>query len=289
VSASDARTGSEAVWTPLELVRWTTDYFKSHGVESPRLDAEVLLAHALGARRIDLYLRFDQPLEAHERAVFRELVRRRASERVPVAYLTGSREFWSRSLRVAPGVLIPRPETEGLVQLAAKLAPRRAADIGIGSGAIALALALELPEVEITGVDVSEAALAIARENLTAHGVADRVALVAGDGLEPLTGRFDLIASNPPYVPSGELEGLAPELRHEPRVALDGGADGLDVIRALAAGAREKLVAGGHLLLEIAPDQAARTRELLAAGGAAHVEIHPDLAGRERVALARFD
>jgi release factor glutamine methyltransferase len=279
----------EAVWTPLELVRWTGEYFKTHGVESPRLDAELLLAHALGARRIDLYLRFDQPLQADERAGFRELVRRRARERVPVAYLTGTREFWSRALRVTPDVLIPRPETEVLVQLAAKLAPRRAADIGVGSGAIALALALELPELQLEGVDVSEAALAIARENLAAHGVAERVTLRYGRGLAPLQGRFDLIASNPPYVPSAELDQLAPELRHEPRIALDGGPDGLDVVRELVAGAGEKLVPGGHLLLEIGADQAERTRELLRAAGAAAVEIHPDLAGRARVALARFD
>jgi len=287
--SADAGTPAQTVWTPLELVRWTGEYFKTHGVQSPRLDAELLLAHALGARRIDLYLRFDQPLQAEERAGFRELVRRRARERVPVAYLIGTREFWSRSLRVTPDVLIPRPETEVLVQLAAKLAPRRAADIGIGSGAIALALALELPEVEIAGVDVSEAALAVARENLTAHGVAERVSLACGRGLAPLQGRFDVIVSNPPYVPSGELERLAPELRHEPRIALDGGPDGLDVIRELASTAREKLVPGGHLLLEIAADQAGRTQDLLRAGGAAAVEIHPDLTGRERVALARFD
>ena len=279
----------QQVWTPLELVRWTGEYFRTHGVESPRLDAELLLAHVLGARRIDLYLRFDQPLQAEERAVYRELVRRRARERVPVAYLTGTREFWSRPLRVTPDVLIPRPETEGLVQLAAKLAPRRAADIGTGSGAIALALALELPEVEITAVDVSEAALAVARENLAAHGVAERVTLRCGRGLAPLEGRFDLIASNPPYVPSAELDGLAPELRHEPRLALDGGPDGLDVIRELAAAAREKLVPGGHLVLEIGADQGARTSELLSAAGAAHVEVQPDLAGRDRVVLARFD
>lgn len=278
---------SEPGLTPPDLVSRTAGYFERYGVERPRLDAEVLLAHVLGLSRIDLYVQFERPVSTDERDRYRELVRSRARDRMPVAYLTGEREFWSRPFRVTPEVLIPRPETELLVRCAADLAPRRVAEIGTGSGAVAAALACELPEAEITAVDCSEGALAVAAENLERLGVADRVTLVAGNCTEPLSGTYDALVSNPPYIPSDVLEGLEPEVRHEPRLALDGGSDGLDLLRRLAASA-PALVPGGWLLLEIGCGQAEAVAGLLNDAGAMEVAAEKDLAGIERVLRARF-
>jgi len=275
-------------WSVLRLMRWTADFFRQHGIESHRLDAEVLLAHVLACKRVDLYLAFDQPVAPADRDRFRELVRRRAKERMPVAYLTGTREFWSLALCVTPDVLIPRPDTETLVRACAQLAPRRVVDVGTGTGCVAIALARELPEATLIGVDVSAAALAVAAQNLIACGVAERVALVRCDLLEGVDGRFDLIASNPPYVCSAELERLAPEVQQEPRLALDGGADGLDVLRQLIAQAPAHLVAGGHLALEVGDGQASAVAELARAVGATEIQLHRDLAGAERVVVACF-
>jgi release factor glutamine methyltransferase len=278
---------SEA-WSVLRLLRWTGDFFRQHGIESHRLDAELLLAHVLACKRVDLYLAFDQPVAAVDRDRFRELVRRRAKERVPVAYLTGTREFWSLPMCVTPDVLIPRADTETLVRACAALAPRRALDVGTGSGCVAIALARELPEATLVGVDVSEAALAIAARNAAAAGGAERVALVRADLLDGAAADFELIASNPPYVASGELARLAPELQHEPRLALDGGEDGLDVIRRLVGQAPAHLRAGGYLALEVGDGQAAVVSALARAAGAGEIELHRDLAGVERVVVARF-
>ncbi|MFI5314785.1 MAG: peptide chain release factor N(5)-glutamine methyltransferase [Myxococcota bacterium] len=279
---------SSAEWTLMEFVRWTAEFFKQHDVPQARLDAEMLLAHVLGGSRMDLYTGFDKPLGEADRARFRELVRRRAKERVPVAYLTEQREFWSLALRVTPQVLIPRPETETLVRVALDQKPRRVLEIGVGSGCISAALARELPAVEIVAVDVSAGALALARENLAALGVGERVALVQADGLRELVGSFDLVVSNPPYVPSAELARLAPELRHEPALALDGGPDGLALIRRLCADAPARLERPGAIALEIGAGQADAVSELLRAAGAAEVELTEDLAGIPRVALGRF-
>jgi release factor glutamine methyltransferase len=279
---------SERVWTLLELLRWTTGFFREHGIASARLDAEVLLAHVLDMSRLQLYLAFDQPVCADDRATYRELVRRRAKQRVPVAYLTGRREFWSLDFEVTPDVLIPRPETEALLRAALALAPVRVAEVGVGSGCLVAALARELPGSRIVGVDVSEPALKLARRNLERLGLAQRVELVCGDLLSEVAGPFDLILSNPPYIPGEELDGLAPELQHEPRVALDGGPDGLEVIRRLAAQAPARLARPGHLALEVGAGQAAEVAELLQLSGADSVELQRDLGGVERVALARF-
>lgn len=278
---------SERVWTPLELLSWTTEFFREHGVEKARLDAELLLAHVLGVERIDLYVQFERPVAPALRARFRELVRSRATERVPVAYLTGVREFWSLPIQVTQDVLIPRPETELLVRTAAAHRPRRVAEIGVGSAAVVCALAYELPEAEFVAVDCSEAALEVARKNLEQQGLASRVELRCGDGATVLEPGFDVVVCNPPYVPSGELAGLAPELAHEPRIALDGGPDGLDFIRRLVVSAPE-LVGCGWLLLEIGHDQAERVTGLLNDAGAKEVTAHRDLAGIERVLQARF-
>jgi release factor glutamine methyltransferase len=250
-------------WTVGRLLDWTKDYFTKRGADSPRLDAEVLLAEALGCRRIDLYTRFDEVPNDERRARFREMVCRRA-EHVPVAYLVGSREFYSLPFRVTSDVLIPRPETELLVVAALDRVmemdrggePVSICDVGTGSGAIAVTLAKHLPDARVTAVDVSAAALAVARENAGTHGVADRVEFVESDLLEslPAEARFDLIASNPPYVSESEWAELAPEVRdHEPRGALVAGPRGTEVIERLLPQAAAHLEPGGHLLVELSP------------------------------------
>ena len=276
---------SGRVWTALELVRWTTGYFKEHGIPSPRLDAEVLLAFVLRVERIELYTAFERPVESAERERFRELVRERAQKRRPVAYLTGVREFWSRTFRVDESVLIPRPDTETLVREAVAREPRRILEVGVGSGAVCGALALELPEAEIVGTDISESALEIARGNLASLGVAERCELRRADLVSG--GDFDVLVSNPPYVPTAELAGLEPEVLHEPRAALDGGADGLDVIRRLVEAAPKVLRRGGWLLLEIGAGQGSRVGALMEAAGFENTTLCLDLAGVERVAVAR--
>jgi release factor glutamine methyltransferase len=283
----------ERTWTVLELLRWTAGHFASRGIETARLDAECLLAFALGTDRLRLYLEHDKPVEAGERSRFRELVRRRADTRVPVAQLTGRREFWSLTLRVTPDVLVPRPETETLVAVALDLLPRREAersllDLGTGSGAVALALASERPEARVTATDASPAALAVARENAEALGLAGRLRFREGDLFAAVPGeRFEGIVSNPPYLAESEAAGLAPELQHEPRAALFAGADGLAVLRRIAAGAPEHLAPGGVLAVEIAPDQADAVAGAFRDAGLEGVAVRRDLAGRARVVIGR--
>lgn len=280
------------VWTVLDLLRWTTDHFASRGIDTPRLDAEVLLAYALECDRLRLYLEYEKPVEEPERARFRELVQRRADERIPVALLTGTREFWSLSFEVTPDVLVPRPETETLVTAALERLPDaeaelRVLDVGTGSGAVALALASERPKARVVATDLSAAALAVAGRNAERLGLADRVAFAEGDLFEPLAGeRFDLVISNPPYIGRGEAESLAPELRHEPESALYAGADGLEVLRRLVAEASDHLEAGGVLALEIDPRQAPALLQLCTDAGLRDVRVHRDLAGRERAVSA---
>jgi release factor glutamine methyltransferase len=278
----------DRTWRVLDLLTWTKEHFAAKGIETPRLDAELLLAFALGCDRLRLYVEFEKPVTAEERARFRALVRRRAEERVPVAYLTGVREFWSLPLAVTPDVLIPRPDTETLVEAVLSRVPDRAAplavlDLGTGSGAIALALARELPRAELTASDVSAAALAVARKNAEALGLAERVRFALGDGFAPVAGeRFDLIVSNPPYVAEGAAAGLAPELRHEPALALFAEGDGTALLRRIAAEARPRLRGPGLLALELAPAQAADVTQCLAAAGFGELAEHRDLAGRVR-------
>lgn len=289
-------------WTVLELLRWTTEYFQRHGIEGARLDAEVLLAHALDSERLRLYIDYEKPVLPDERERFRELVGRRARERVPVSLLLGQREFWSLSFRVTPDVLTPRPETETLVEAAlAKLPDRedrsRILDLGTGSGAIALSIALERPRAEVTATDISEAALQIAAENADRLQVGlqvglearKRVRLLAGDLFEPVAGeRFDLIVSNPPYVARRDAGTLPPELGHEPEQALFGGEDGLEVIRRLVAEAPDHLSPGGWLGIELAPEQAEAVERMLVERGFGELERHLDLAKRPRVVGARW-
>jgi release factor glutamine methyltransferase len=278
----------------LELLRWTTGHFAERGIESARLDAECLLASALGTTRLRLYLDFEKPVTESERAVFRELVRRRASERVPVSQLLGRKEFWSLSLRVTPDVLTPRPETEVLVTAALGLLPPagsgapRVLDLGTGTGAIALALAHERPDLELVASDLSEAALKVAQQNAEELGMAGRIQFVAGAGFGALPGqRFDLVVSNPPYLDPAARAVLPPELAHEPELALFAAESGLALLRQIAGQAAESLAPGGGLALEHGAEQAGAVAQACASGGLTQVALHRDLGGRPRVTTAR--
>lgn len=281
--------------TVLDTLRRATTFLEARGGATPRLDAEVLLAHVLATDRVGVYLRFDGVLTAAEMDHYRGLVRRRA-EKEPVAYLTGRREFWSRPLTVSPDVLIPRPETELLVEralagIADHAAPLAILDLGTGSGAIALALASELPRARVTALDVSRAAVAIAERNATSLGVDGRVTFLVADwmaGLAPHA-RFDVIVSNPPYVASAALAGLDPEVRCEPRLALDGGADGMREFQRLVPAAATRLAPGGRLLVEVGEGQALTVAALFRQSQLADVACHADLAGVARVIAGRSE
>lgn len=277
------------VWTVLKLVRWTADYFAGREIDSPRLDAELLLADTLGLDRVGLYLNFERPLQADELAGYREKVRRRAS-REPLAYILGRTEFWSLPFIVTPAVLIPRPDTELLVEEALpRLADAaRVLDVGTGSGALAVALAHERPECTVTAIDVSAAALAVAAGNAGSNGVAERIEFLQADLAALPDGPFDLVVANPPYIPSGELTTLMPDVRDfEPQLALDGGCDGLDAYRALARQTGAILAPGGWLLVEVGIGQAPAVQELFAGAGLTEIFISRDLAGIERVVGGR--
>jgi len=283
------------VWTVGRLLTWTTEWLASRGSESPRLDAEVLLAFVRGCQRIALYTAFDVPVNDDERARFRGLVKRRG-EGEPVAYLVGSKEFFSLPFGVSPAVLIPRPETEGLVirvidicQSAGEQA--RIVDVGTGSGAIAVTLAKRMPRAAFVATDISPAALAVARDNATRHGVADRIEFVECDLLDTpaAVGPWDVIVSNPPYVREDEFDALPRDVRlHEPRTALVSGPTGVEVIGRLAAAAAKTLAPGGWLLVEVGPSTATAAEQVIAA----HAELVPeptlkDLAGLPRIVQAR--
>jgi release factor glutamine methyltransferase len=281
-------------WTISGLIRWTQHYFADRGIEAPRAAAEILLAHVLGVARIDLYLRHDQPLNDDELGRFKALIKRRV-QREPVAYIVGEKEFWGLALAVSSRVLIPRPDTESLVETVLNTvlhpdgeAPKRVLELGVGSGAIVIALATERPDHHYFAADCSTAALAVTRANLQRHGLADRVRLFAGNWLDPVGGRgprFDLIVSNPPYIPSRDLAALAPEIRrYEPTGALDGGEQGLDAIRRILGAAYRHLAPGGHLVLEIGHDQAETVcRAAGDAGPYAVTGVARDYAGHDRV------
>jgi release factor glutamine methyltransferase len=290
-------------WTILEILKWTTGYFREKEVQEPRASAEVLLAHVLGLSRLDLYLRYDQPLSPAELARFRQLVvRRRAGE--PVAYLTGHKEFWSLTFLVTPDVLIPRPETEVLVAAALQAAqemenqgqpvptaPPWGLELGVGSGAVVVALARELPGWRWAALDLSAAALALARENARRHEVLERLRLLQADLVSAFKprGHFALVVANLPYVPRAEWEQLPGDIKdYEPRKALLGGVDGLSVIRPLAAQAQHYLRQGGWLILEVGAGQAGPVLELLKETRAYdRVEAVPDYQGILRVVRGR--
>jgi release factor glutamine methyltransferase len=334
------------VWTIQRVLSWTTDYFRGKGVDTPRLDAEVLLGHVLKKERIYLYVHFDEPIEPAELAAFREAVKRRAA-REPVAYIIGQKEFMGLPFKVTHATLVPRPDTEILVQAAvdalrgkpageapsdaaaagqepdgaagetpagmdaaqpagsrteetpagmdeaqpAGAAAPRFADIGTGTGAIALSVLHFVPEAEADAVDISDDALSVARQNAEALGLSARVSFFSGDLLAPLRDAgqrgYDAILSNPPYIPDADLAELAPEVRlEEPRLALAGGADGLDFYRRLAQEAPPLLRDGGFLAVEVGIGEAADVASLFQAAGLSGIEVRKDLGGIDRVVMA---
>lgn len=280
-------------WTIGTILTWTKQYFQDKGVDNPRLDAEVLLSHILGKDRLYLYVHFDQPLEQKELEAFRAVVKRRAL-REPVAYITGCREFMGLAFQVSQAVLIPRPDTEILVEtVLAKLAGEKTAapsllDIGTGSGAIIISILHTLAAATGVAVDISAEALLVARENACRHGVADRLTLCKGDVFSAVAGRqFDVIVSNPPYIPQQDITGLAAEVRKEPHLALDGGADGLDFYRRISQAASTYLVDGGLLAFEVGLGQADEVAELGKAQQFLVEAIVKDYAGIDRVVLLR--
>ncbi len=277
------------IWTIGELLRWATDDFRTRGIESPRLDAELLLGHATGLTRIQLIVEAGKELEADALARFRELVKRRRA-REPIAYILGVREFYGHAFRVDSRVLVPRPDTEALVEEAlvrtrhVSLA-MRALDLCTGSGCVAVSLALERPTSLVLATDRSDGALAVARDNALRLG-AYRVALARGDlyAAVPPGCRFDVVTANPPYVATGELAGLMPDVRDfEPRPALDGGEDGLALVRRVVAGAAPWLVRGGALAVEVGAGQAGAAVTLFERAGYEQVQIRRDYARIERV------
>ncbi|HUE70648.1 MAG TPA: peptide chain release factor N(5)-glutamine methyltransferase [Pirellulaceae bacterium] len=307
-------------WTVGRLLTWTTDFLQKHDSETPRLDAEVLLAHARGCERIALYTAFGEEVSEEVRGQFRELVKKR-SEGMPVAYLVGKKEFFSLSFKVTPDVLIPRPETEFVVMAALDVlrpGPRKGsgfrlqaseeesgesknpqsairnpqlADVGTGSGCIAIAVAKHAPQASLVATDVSAAALAVARENAQAHQVADRLEFHQGDLLSmlPAQRQFDLIVSNPPYIGTTEQGTLAPQVRqHEPHSALFGGERGIETIARLIPQAAERMKPGGWLILEVSPLVADAVLQLIVASDVFEpAGLSKDLAGLVRVIQAR--
>ncbi len=288
IAAPPPEAAAPARWTVLEVIKWTTARFTERRLDTPRLDAEILVAHALGLSRVQLYVQHDRPLLPAELGAIRELIKRRQAGE-SVAYVVGKKEFWGLELAVDARVLVPRPDTETLVEEgrdrldAAGHAAERIADVGTGSGAVALALKKVRPGAALFATDLSADALAVARANAQRLGL--EVTFVEGDLGEPLAAHapFSLLAANLPYVATGELAALAPEVRAEPVRALDGGADGLDLVRRLVAQAPPLLAAGGALALEIGAGQAEATAGLLTAAGFGDVRRRRDLAGIDRV------
>ncbi len=278
-------------WTIQRVLAWTGDYFKKKDLDAPRLTAELLLAHALGCDRVRLYMDLERPLNKDELARYRALVERRAGGE-PTFYILGAREFFGRRFKIDPRVLTPRPETELVTELALERLPEDATgavlDLCTGSGCIGLTLAAERPGLRVVAVDASAGALDVARENAAALGVAERVELLQGDLYAPVAGRtFRLIVSNPPYVESGAIARLRPEVRREPRMALDGGEDGLDLLRRIVAGAPAFLEPASWIVLEIGEGQGGALMGLFAGAGLVEPAVRKDLAGLERIALAR--
>lgn len=288
--------------TILDVLRRSTDFLAERGVESPRLQVELLLSHVLKLPRLKLYLQFDRVLTDTELAPLRELVKRRG-QREPLQHITGTAAFLGHELKVTRDVLVPRPETEVLAQLAlarlsehppdaAEASPPRVLDFGTGSGCLAIAMAAGCVSAEVHALDKSPAALALARENAALNQVAGRITFHEGDGFAALAltqpGPFDLIVTNPPYIPSAEIATLDPEVREfDPMLALDGGADGLDCYRTLAAQAGAWLKPGGWLLAEFGDGQSAALTELFRLNGWRLEGVEKDLSGRERVLIVQ--
>ncbi|HKJ04664.1 MAG TPA: peptide chain release factor N(5)-glutamine methyltransferase [Geopsychrobacteraceae bacterium] len=272
-------------WTLLKLLDWTSEYFYGKGIDNPKLDAQLLLAHVLQIDRVGLYLNFDRPLTTEELGRIRPLVKRRG-QREPLQYLIGSTEFWSLDFEVNSAVLIPRGDTEILVEEAISRAPEQGQllDIGTGSGAIVISLATELPNWQMTGLDISAEALEVASRNAEKYGVGVRVRMRQGDLAQLPNERYDLIVSNPPYIAECEWNGLMPEVRcFEPQIALMAAAEGLYCYQQIAKQAATRLKPGGWLLVEIGSTQGEAVQELFAEAGLSEIYTRNDYADQPRV------
>jgi release factor glutamine methyltransferase len=279
--------------TVLQVLQNTADFLARKGIESPRLNIEYLLADTLGKRRIDLYLEFDRALSEEELAPLRVKVRRRVDGE-PLQYLLGSWDFFGRSFRTDQRALIPRPETEILVEIALKVIRRqpnsrnRLLDIGTGSGVLAITFALECPNLQVVGSDISPLALNLARENAEKQQLDHRVEWVESDLVDSVAGTFDFLVANLPYIPSGELPTLAREVQHDPRLALDGGTDGLAVIRRLLRDAPKILAKDSFLILEVGFNQADQVIDLMAAQKFRDISVENDYQGVRRFVTAWY-
>ncbi len=281
-------------WTIGRLLQVTKDFLAAKGLEQPQLCAQLLISHVLSCRRLDLYLQIDRVLAEDQLSTLRDLVRR-SGQHEPIAYLVGHKEFFSLDFVVTPDVLIPRPETETLVQAALDLSRGKTPPVGrildlcTGTGCVAVAMATHLPDSQLVATDASDGALRVAEENLRRHKLLDRVSLRQGDlfdALGPQETEFDLIVSNPPYIPTGQIDTLSTTVAgYEPRTALDGGADGLALVRRIIAGAADRLRPAGTLAIEVGYDQGKIVRELLVAAGYVEARAVRDGLGHERVIM----
>ena len=279
-----------ATWTVREIVNWTRGYFKETGITQPRLEAEILLAHSLNVDRLHLYLAPDKPLTLTERERFKEVIRKRR-DGVPLQLLTGEVSFFGLRFHVREEALIPRPETEELVEKALSLAPKnrdiRCLDLGTGTGVIAVCLAKFLRRANVTAVDISPKALRLAGDNAELNGVADKILFQESNWLGKVHGRFDLIVSNPPYIDEALLEKLPTEVReHEPRVALNGGNNGTEQIELLLEDVRTHMNNSAVLLLEIGESQASQVLQLVGRVGLVEANIANDITGKQRFVIA---
>lgn len=296
--SSNKNANEDEVWTVGRLLTWTTEWLKTRGSDSPRLDAEVLLAFVRNCPRILLYTAFDEIVDGEQRQSFRELVRRRGQGE-PVAYLVGIKEFFSMSLDVTPATLIPRPETEGLVVRALDVwkedfsgkAGMRVLDVGTGSGALAIALASHMTDAIVTATDISQAALEIASGNVSKHSLDERIDLFCSDVLDhpDLSGSWDIIVSNPPYIREDEFDGLPDDVRlYEPRHALVGGVTGCEIVQRLVQQASGSLTSGGWMFIEVGPSTVSAAEKIISDTtelvGAPTVK---DSAGLPRIVQAR--
>lgn len=282
---------NKPVWTIIKILEWTKQYFTDKGVENPRLDAEVLLCAVLQCERIKLYVDFERPLTEAELSQYKGYVLRRGQHE-PLAYILGEKEFMRNSFKVTPATLVPRPETELLVESLIKAAnilktdgDVKILDIGTGSGAIIVSLLDYLPQAKGVGADISVDALIVAKENSERIGVTGRIGFLHSDVFSriPLDKKFDIIVSNPPYIPAADIAGLAKDVQQEPRSALDGGADGLDFYRRIISEAMDHMENEGLLAFEVGINQAQQVAELCRQAGFKETAIREDYAGIERM------
>jgi len=284
---------SKTTWTNKSLLLWTTEYFSKHGISSPRLNSETLLAMVLGVDRVKLYMDWDSPLNAHELALFKDLIKRRIAHE-PLQHITGCQDFWTLHLHVNPSVLIPRQDSETLIETALEFCEKEAdiaiLDLCTGSGNLALALAYELKNAVVTASDISEQAIQTAQKNAAENNLKERVTFICGSLFDALSGgdTFDIIVSNPPYIPTHDIETLDNEVKmFEPLSALDGGSDGLRFYKKIIAESVKHLKHGGMLFLEIGCTQAEQVEGILRNSGFYDIETRKDYAGNNRVTFGK--